>query len=95
MKRFALLVLPIAVLACVVGCDDSALPADLKALVAAQPIGGDLLQPHTQTRTQNQLRLHLQDGACDGSGNQYGGANGGGGSGGGDRDRLRDGSCGN
>jgi hypothetical protein len=98
MKKMVCLMLPIVVLACAVGCDESALPGDVKSLVAASAISSDAITLGTQTQAQS--RLQLQDGSCDGAGNQYGGANGqgasngAGGNGAGDRDRLRDGSCG-
>lgn len=102
MKALILLVLPLAILVGNAGCDESSLPAELKALVAAHPVAVDLLPSQTQSQDRIQLRRQLHDGTCDGSGNQYGGANGSnpgnggsgsGGNGDGTRDRLRDGSC--
>ena len=96
MKKLALLVLPIAMLLGTVGCDEFSVSDEIKSLIAAQPISADALGLQTQTQSQ----LQLQDGTCIGDGNQYGGVNGqggndgSGGNGDGDRDRLRDGSCG-
>lgn len=98
MKRLMLLALPLALLACAGGCDEVTLSGGFKSLAPALALNGDLTQ--LQTHTQNQLQLQLHDGTCTSAGNQYGpsdseyGGSGPGGESGGDRDRLRDGSCG-
>jgi hypothetical protein len=91
MRTLTLVLVPLVLLSVTAGCDEALLPDQVKAFVAARQNNGDVFG------TQSQLHLQLRDGSCDGDGNQYGGAdgqNGDGGNGGGDRDRLRDGTCG-
>lgn len=101
MKKFMPLLIPAALLVGTVGCDETALPEELQSLVAGvQVVNSEMLGMQSRFQTQTQSRLQSQDGVCDGDGYQYAGANGqgaGGASNGadsGDRDRLRDGGCG-
>jgi len=97
MKRALPVVAAIAMFGFLVGCEESvvdSLPGGVQALVAKTGL--------TMSPIQIQDRDRLQDGSCDGDGMQYqwhgdGGSNGdgsGGGAGAQDRQRLRDGSCG-
>lgn len=112
MKRPTAVLVPVLCAGLVVGCDEflvGSLPADMQSIAAAaDALKLDLSSRPMGDQSQNQDRLRLRDGSCDGTGsqNQYGGSNGSGGGGGsgnggnsggngdGDRLRLRDGSCG-
>jgi len=100
MKRALALLCPVLALGLAVGCDElltSGMPAEVQAIAASlDPLKLDMASSPIRDRTQDQDRLRLHDGSCDGTGsqNRVGGGNGAGGNGDGDRLRLRDGSCG-